>query len=52
MKTIQQVRSEWKCPKGHDRRYYSFTNGESVHCEKCESSTCSGDYDLGIKKWQ
>lgn len=46
MKSIEQVRAEWKCPKGHKRDHYSF-NAENVYCDLCHSH-----YDLGYKKYQ
>ncbi len=47
MKSIEQVREEYKqCPKGHEKKYLIFVN-ESVHCEKCND-----DYDLGMKKFK
>ena len=45
MKTIQQVITEWKCPKKHNKKNYVF-QGETAYCEECKAH-----YDLGMKKW-
>ncbi len=45
MKSIEEVKKNWKCPKNHDRKHYSF-NAENVYCEECKSY-----YDLGMKKY-
>lgn len=46
MKSIEQVREEYMCPKEHDRENYTFAN-ENVYCEKCKAH-----YDIGMMKYK
>ena len=41
-----QVRAEYVCPEGHDRKHYAFVN-DNVYCEECKA-----DRDLGHKKYK
>jgi len=45
MKTIEEVRKEFKCPACKSKKNLSF-QAESAHCHKCNK-----DFDLGMKKY-
>lgn len=49
MKSMEQVREEFQCPKGHAKENVVFVN-ESALCTDCEVN--DQDYDLGMKKYE